>query len=220
MTSGKRRQIERLLIGGVPVALLLPGVLYAAMVFSRPALARMLYQPQDGDIAFQSLPPNRLSRAIEGATRTRLSHCGLVAREEGRWIVLEAYRGVEATPLGEWLARGQDGGFLVCRLQQEHQRHVPAMLSAAREFLGRPYDSRYRWDDEEIYCSELVYKAYERAAGDGLGKRVRLGELNWKPYRQTIEHYEQGPPPLDRELITPRDLAEADQLAEAYRFGL
>lgn len=211
---------ERLLTWGLPALLMLPIVAFAAIHWGRPLVAQWRYAPQDGDIVFQSLPSSRLSRAIEGATRSRFSHCGIVAREDGRWVVYEAYRGVGPTPLAEWLSRGQEGGFVVYRLKESHRIHIPAMLSATRSYLGRPYDVRYRWDDEKIYCSELVFKAYEEASGESLGRRVRLGDLKWKPFTATIEHYEGGPPPLEREMITPRDLAKASQLEEVYRFGL
>ena len=120
----------------------------------------------------------------------------------------------------EWLARGQGGGFAIYRLRSPHDQLVPAFIAEARTHLGKPYDVRYQWDDERIYCSELVFKAYEQAGGLPLGQMVRLDELDWKPFRATIEHFEGGPVPLGRELITPRDLARAEQLEEVYRFGL
>lgn len=94
------------------------------------------------------------------------------------------------------------------------------MVAAAQNYLGRPYDTRYQWDDDRIYCSELVEKAFQQSSGFPLGRTVRLGDLNWRPYRHTIEHYEGGPPPLDREMITPRDLARSEQLSLVYRYGL
>jgi Permuted papain-like amidase enzyme, YaeF/YiiX, C92 family len=85
---------------------------------------------------------------------------------------------------------------------------------------GRPYDIRYELDDEKIYCSELIYKAFRTATGEELGKLQRLGDLDWRPYRETIEAIENGPAPLDRLMITPRSLSEAAQLmlvAESVR---
>ena len=68
-------------------------------------------------------------------------------------------------------------------------------------------------DDERIYCSELIYKAYRDASGgEPLGQLVRLGSLKWQAYQDTIERAEGGPVPVDREMITPRDLARAEQL--------
>src|SRR5688500_1466389 len=60
------------------------------------------YEPREGDVIFQSLPRGALVNAIEGATHSPWSHCGIVARDErGGWIVYEAFDGVEATPLRE-----------------------------------------------------------------------------------------------------------------------
>jgi Permuted papain-like amidase enzyme, YaeF/YiiX, C92 family len=212
----RRPQWQAWLIWGLPALCALP----ILVLLCRPVVARWIYKPKQGDIVFQSLPPNRLSIAIEGATHSSYSHCGIVARRDGRWVVIEAYRGVEETPLMEWLARGQGGGFVVYRLRSPHDQNIPALIADARSHLGKPYDSRYQWDDERIYCSELVFKAYLRAGRSPLGKLVRLGDLDWRPYRETIEHFEGSPAPLEREMITPRDLAKAEQLEEVCRFGL
>ena len=132
----------------------------------------------------------------------------------------EAYDGVEVTPLKEFIFRGRDVGFAVYRLRSEYQSNIPATIAHAATYLGRPYDVRYRMDDEKIYCSELIYKAYGKAtSGEKLGELVRLGDLNWQPYESTIEYFEEGPVPLQREMITPRDLARAKQfeLVKFYR---
>ena len=178
------------------------------------------YEPQKGDLVFQSLPRNAVVNAIEGATESPYSHCGIVARQENRWVVLEALHGVEVTPLREFLVRGRKQGFAVCRLKEEHQKHVPKTINAAREMLGRPYDSRYRMDDEKIYCSELIWKAYRKVTGTELGKPVQLKTLKWGPYRPVIEALEGGPVPLDRMMITPADLARAKQLKLVYAYNI
>ena len=149
--------------------------------------------------------------AIEGATHSNFSHCGIVAQDNGGWVVYEAFAPVGPIPLGDFMARGRDRAFLVKRWKSEQQQHVPAMLETVRKLHGRPYDERYRLDDdrEAIYCSELIYLAYRDATGgESLGRLVTLGELKWKPYEELIEQIEQAPPPLDRQIITPRDLAQ------------
>lgn len=175
-------------------------------------MAYWRYAPQEGDILFQSLPHSRLVNAIEGVSQSPYSHCGIVAKENGAWVVVEAYRKVEVTPLREFVFRGRESKFVVYRLKKERQEYVPETIANAKKYLGRPYDVRYRMDDEAIYCSELIYKAYREASGEELGKLVRLGDLPWKPFESTIQHFEQGPVPLEREMITPRGMAEAKQL--------
>ncbi len=178
------------------------------------------YSPQEGDILFQSLPHSPLVDAIEGASGSPYSHCGIVADDDGRWVVLEAYRNVEVTPLREFIFRGRGQGFAVYRLRTDQRHHIPATIANAKSYLGRPYDSRYRMDDERIYCSELIYKAYRDATGQPLGPLVTLGELSWQPYEQTITDFERGPAPLDREMITPKHMAQAEQLELVTAFNI
>lgn len=201
------------------VWLLLAVGLYA-WAFGPAYVACWRYEPQEGDIVFQSLPRSRLVNAIEGVSDSPYSHCGIVTREGGQWVVLEAFHKVEVTPLRRFIFRGRQEGFAAYRLHPDCQAFVPETIACARRFLGRPYDTRYQLDDDRIYCSELIYKAYLEASGEALGELSRLGDLNWRPYEETIRHYEQGPVPLDRELITPRRMAEADQLELVFAHNL
>jgi permuted papain-like amidase YaeF/Yiix C92 family enzyme len=49
--------------------------------------------------------------------------------------------------------------------------HVNALHQAEARFPGRPYDLTFDWSDDRMYCSELVYKVYDRALG------IEIGEL-------------------------------------------
>lgn len=178
------------------------------------------YEPQVGDVVFQSLGSNAVTDLIAGSTHSPFTHCGMVVLREGRWHVLEAIGPVREIPLADWIAQGQRGGVAVFRLRAEFQSSVPKFVESARTFLGRPYDPYYRFDDERIYCSELVFKAWRSATGTELGRVRKVRELDWEPYRAVIERIERGPVPLERELITPRDLSEAPQLREVYRTGI
>jgi len=179
------------------------------------------YEPQDGDVVFQSLPHGPVVWAIEGVTKSPYSHCGIVAKKDGQWIVYEAYRGVSATPLKEFLFRGRGGGFVVYRLRDEHREHIPETIQCCEKYLGRPYDIRYRLDDEKIYCSELIWKAYRDATnGQQLGTLVKFGEMNWQPYETLIKQIEGGEVPVDREMITPVELARARQLEPVFSHNL
>ena len=184
-----------------------------------PALRHTTYAPEEGDVLFQSLPNSDFIDAIEGMTGSPYSHCGVVVRSGGDWMVVESIGNVHRTPLFAWVRRGRAGAFAAYRLRDEYRSKIPAFVGALRGFLGRPYDSRVRMDDEFLYCSELVWKAWKNATGEEMGKLVRLGDLNWKPYEETIRRYEQGPPPLDREIITPKALSEAPQLRRVHRRG-
>ena len=178
------------------------------------------YQPAEGDILFQSLPnPGGMDLvdAIEGSTGSPYSHCGMVFQEGGEWKVIEAIGPVKITPLKSYVARGREGKVWAYRLDEADRKNVPAALDAMRKDLGKPYDPRYRFDDEAIYCSELIWRGWKAATGKELGTAVTLGSLNWKPYQPVIEAIEgSGNLPLDREMITPRDMAKAKQLTLVF----
>ena len=170
------------------------------------------YTPQVGDVIFQSSGHTDLVDMIEGVSNSHYSHCGIVDQRDGKWVVYEAARVVSTTPLDAFLDRGRRDGFAAYRFKAAYKNDVPTVIEKARTYLGRPYDFRYRLDEEHIYCSELIYKAFEQTTGETMGDLVRLGDTGWQPYERLIVELEGGPVPLDRMIITPIDLALAKQL--------
>ena len=206
------RRERRLFLVMVSVCLLIAGVVFG-LLYGPTYIAYWNYSPKEGDLLFQSLPHSRLVNAIEGVSESPFSHCGIVGKQDGKWVVFEAYRAVETTPLKEFIFRGRKQGFAIYRLKSAHRKHIPATMERVQAYVGRPYDVRYRMDDEHIYCTELIYKAFrDSSGGQQLGSLVRLGDLNWQPYEKSIQHFERGPVPLERQMITPRQMALAKQL--------
>ncbi|MBX2850322.1 MAG: hypothetical protein KTR15_01085 [Phycisphaeraceae bacterium] len=177
------------------------------------------YTPQIGDVIFQSSEHTPLVDMIEGVSRSHYSHCGIVDQRDGQWVVYEAGRQVKATLLDAFIDRGRGDGFAAYRFKDEYQDDIPRIIEHTRAYLGSPYDFRYRLDEEHIYCSELIYKAFEQTTGETMGELTRLGDTDWQPYEQLILELENGPVPLDRVIITPIGLALADQLEVVYAVG-
>jgi len=173
------------------------------------------YDVREGDILFQSLPHGPLVDTIEGVSHSPYSHCGIVAGGEGRWLVIEAIGPVRETPISRWIAHGRGEWFVAYRMNSDLSAKIPEILTEARKYLGRPYDIHYRFDDERIYCSELIFKAVKTATGCRLGEVQRLGDLDWRPYANFIRSIE-GEVPLDREMITPESLSRAKELTQVY----
>ena len=173
------------------------------------------YEPKEGDLYFQSLPRNAVVNAIEGASESLYSHCGILVRKDEGWFVLEAIGPVRETPLAKWIKQARDKHYDVFRLEREHRGNIPAFIQAARKYMGRPYDIRYRMDDEKIYCSELIFKGYRDATGESLGKLVKFGDLKWVRHTPVILAIE-GSIPLNRIMITPKHLSEAKQLKKVF----
>lgn len=198
-------------------------LLFGSCAFTGKTAPGRGYQPVEGDILFQSLPNPAgldLVDAIEGATGSPYSHCGMVFEENGRWQVIEAIGPVKITPLDDYIARGRGKQVWAYRLDETSRKKVPAAVNAMKRDLGKPYDPRYRFDDEAIYCSELIWRGWRSATGKELGTTVKLGSLNWQPYQAVIEAIEgPGNLPLDRPMITPRDLAKAKELTRVFPAG-
>ncbi|MEN9361288.1 MAG: hypothetical protein RL095_2823 [Verrucomicrobiota bacterium] len=180
-----------------------------------PQAQKNVYEPAEGDVLFQKIGDAPLPQAIRIATLSEFSHCGLVLQgKEGDWKVIEAIGPVQETPFEEWIARDQ-GRFTACRLQSDRRASIAAWIASARKYLGRPYDIHYSLDDEHIYCSELVWKAWRDATGEELGRLQKLGELNWRPATPVILAIE-GRLPLERQMITPVEISRAPELQRIW----
>jgi hypothetical protein len=151
-----------------------------AIAFATPPLPATL-RAREGDLVFQH-SQSAQSRAVALATGSSWTHMGVVLGKDGQLVILEAVQPVKLTALAAWIGRGERGRVVVKRL-----RNADAVLTAetrermrglGESWLGRPYDLQFRWDDERLYCSELVYKLYERAAGIRIGALRKAGEFN------------------------------------------
>ncbi len=170
------------------------------------------YIQKNGDIIFQSLPKVDLVEAIEGVSESPYSHVGLVIQKNNLWFVRESIGMVQDTLLDEWKKRGREGKFSVYRFKTSYPHNIQKIIKESEKYIGLPYDFKYKWDKENIYCSELIFRAYQDATNNELGKFIKLGDMNWKPYKKIIEKYEGGPVPLERLMITPKGLSEAKEI--------
>ena len=123
------------------------------------------------------------------------------------------------TPLDTFILRGRQSSFAVYRFQDRYTTKIPQIVAEAERFLGKPYDIHYEFDDAKIYCSELIFKGFKAATGEELGRIRKLGELKWQPFEALIRQIENGGLPLERPMITPRDMSEAGQLKLVMKKG-
>lgn len=136
---------------------------------------------REGDVIFQTSRSSQ-SQAIQRATHSKWSHVGVIVLRDGRPWVLEAVATVRETPLDHWVARGRGGHYVVKRLVKAHRWSGAAstsrMRSVERTLSGKPYDTAFAWSDERQYCSELVWKVYERALGVRLCEPQKLRDFD------------------------------------------
>ena len=189
---------------------------YASSAYQNARWLRIGYR--EGDMIFQSLPHCELVDAIEGATQSEWSHCGVIMREDCGWVVYEALGIVRCTLLTDWIRRGRNRRFEVYRLKPGITFGVEKLRSELQSFSGRPYDFHYAPDDTAIYCSELIHKAYERAKGIEIGTWQSLGSLDWQKFEAFILTIEPVVP-LDRLMITPVALTRSPLLERVHPRG-
>ena len=136
---------------------------------------------RNGDIIFQTSLSGQ-SRAIQVATHSKYSHCGLIYKDQNEFFVFEAIQPVKKTPLDEWIAKGKDGRFVIKRLKNADEILTSAALQKMRHageaFVGKNYDLTFEWSDNKIYCSELIWKVYKRATGLEIGKLEKLRDFD------------------------------------------
>jgi len=198
------------------IILLFAGIVSIGYFVVPAILPYIEYTPEEGDVIFQSLPDSALTRAIEGATDSPYSHTGMVIKKKGSWYVREAVGPVVDTRLYLWIVRGRRAHFAVFRLKEQYKKNIPQFINESEKYLGLPYDIYFELDDEKIYCSELIYKSFKDATRENLGDLVKLKDLNWEPHSGFIKLIEPDEIPYEREMITPGDLAKAQQLVKIY----
>jgi hypothetical protein len=107
---------------------------------------------------------------------------GLIFLRDHNPYVFEAVATVRYTPLDRWIARGVGHYFVVKRLRNADAvlpaAGIEQLRKAAEQFSGRPYDLTFGWFDDRIYCSELVWKAYDRGVGVRIGALQAIRDFN------------------------------------------
>jgi hypothetical protein len=195
-------------------------LLFALVLLGLSCVRKVEARVRDGDIIFQTSQSEQ-SQAIQIATHSPFSHMGLVLFKDGRPFVLEAVSpSVRFTPLREWIARGEKARFVVKRLRDASVLADPngpsSLMKAASEFSGKPYDPYFEWSDDRIYCSELVWKAYERGLGVHLGLLLPLVsfDLTSPVVKAKLAERYGDKVPLDERVISPASIFNSPLLQE------
>lgn len=175
---------------------------------------------REGDVVFSGSERGQ-GEAIIAATGSPYTHCGIVFLREGKLMVLEAVQPVGVVSLEDFKSRSLPGSFLARRLKTPL---VPASYQNARTWaeaqIGKNYDGRFLWDDGNLYCSELVWKVYQRAGVELCApRRFRDYDLEKPSVKKLIEQRFGGMArvPLDEKVVAPSDLAVSALLVDISR---
>lgn len=113
---------------------------------------------KEGDIVFQ-ISRSKQSPYVIFGTMSPWSHCGIIIEKNNKLYVLEASNVVKLTPYDDWKKKGFLG---ITRSKRIYDRPVKIKY---KQYLGIPYDTQFKLNNNRLYCSELVYEIYTRQFG-------------------------------------------------------
>lgn len=171
---------------------------------------------KDGDIIFQS-SPSQQSAAIEEATKSTYSHCGIIFYENGIPYVYEAVQPVGKRPLNDWIESGVNELYVVKRLKDSTVLGATEILllkNYAVSQFRKNYDGVFNWSDKEMYCSELVYKCFWNACQIKLATPQPLKDFNIDGpiVRKVLKQRYGNEIPYDEPMVSPEQLLNSHQL--------
>ncbi|WP_448380345.1 YiiX/YebB-like N1pC/P60 family cysteine hydrolase [Gloeomargarita sp.] len=161
----------------VCLTLLLLGIFYALGNRRYPSFAKPLDwqavtgQLSDGDLIFRT-GSDIISRAVLTQSHAaRFAHVGIILKSESELVVVHALPGDHRSPGGVVLEplrtfAAQDkaiaiGFYRVKHINSNIRNHVRNYSLAQ---VGKPFDYRFLLsDDQQLYCTELVVKAFAEA---------------------------------------------------------
>lgn len=168
--------------------------------------ANSAYQPQTGDLVFHN-SRSSLSPAIALVTQSPYTHMGIVIMKQNKPYVFEALSTVKYTPLEKWLDKGSAGHYVIKRLATPlNEQQQQKLAHIANLYQGKSYDIYFEWNDEIIYCSELVWKMYDNALGIQVGRLQKIKDFDLSHpvvNKKLKEFYGNKAIPLDETVISP-----------------
>ena len=176
----------------------------------------------EGDVIFQSSQSNQC-KAVKLATHSEYSHVGIITFINGKPFVLEAVEPVRTTELASWIAHGTGGHYTVMRLKNRDSEikssEIPIAQALAKKMLGIHYDIYFNWGDDQLYCSELVWKIYQRGYGVEICPLRKMKEFDLtSPEVKAIMKQRYGNnPPLEEAVVAPSDLSNSTLLYEVEK---
>jgi hypothetical protein len=136
---------------------------------------------QEGDLILRRGADNRLAdkfvtRVLYFSNDSPFSHDGIVHQKDGKFWVHDAdVEGMRDLPFEIWMLDVVPGYLGIRRLRPEYRDRIPQILAFIEDKYQRdvPFDNDLNLDDEKLYCSELIEKAF-RSAGLKISEPVPI----------------------------------------------
>ena len=154
---------------------------------------------KEGDLIFQ-ISKSSQSTAIQVATVSPWSHCGIIVEKKGVFYVLEASNVVKLTPIQKWIDRGHMKIYAIKRvIEDDIKIHY-------KQYLGQKYDLAFKFNNNKMYCSELIYVIYKKQFDIEIAKPKKIKDYNTFFFKKMMKRRKMD---LEQYAIAPSDLYEA-----------
>ena len=165
---------------------------------------------KEGDVIFQT-SQSQQSPLIQIATRSKISHCGIIVMRNGKPYVLETLKTLVVTPLDKFIARGEGGKYWLKRSNKEN------IKIKYGSYLGKPYDLAFKFDNGKFYCSELIYDIYKNQLGIELCEPKKVSDyliLGTDKLPQIEKAMKKRGITKEQYAVAPVDIFESDYLED------
>ncbi|MCK9224436.1 MAG: hypothetical protein M0R46_11345 [Candidatus Muirbacterium halophilum] len=155
---------------------------------------------------------------FRNVAKSDFNHVGIIIVNDGIPMVFEATGGgVGFNSLDNFSARG-NGKYTVLRVKPENSEIISNVIEQALFYNGISYDNSFKFSDEKIYCSELVYKAYQKGGNLKVGniQQVKdvIGIQQYNPIFKGIAGNFVKDISMDQEVIMP------DSIMKSVKFNI
>lgn len=172
---------------------------------------------KEGDIIFHESKSEQAT-AIKLATNSRYTHVGIIFKYGDKFKVLEAIEPVKLTDLHSFILRGKNLHYVIKRIHHSKKILTPIVIQQMKDYgnslLGKHYDLYFEWSNDRIYCTELIWKLYEKFTGLKIGdlKTLKEFDLSSKPVQNLMKKRYGNQIPYFEPVISPIDMFHSKEL--------
>lgn len=180
-------------------------------ITSTAAAGNPPHRLHEGDLILLSMPCY-FCGLIEKTTQSQFSHVGIIHKSQsGKLSVIMAVPPKVMEVDLEFLVSHARQAPSFFRFKQKHLRETSKIAARfAPYYLGTPYDDKFELGEDKLYCSELIYFLFMRAAGREV---FHLQPMRFSPYENEWQLYFQGTPIPEGKLgVSPQDIANSSFL--------
>lgn len=173
----------------------------------------------NGDLLFFKPQGSDIDRAISCSTGKGFVHVAIIeVDKDNRIWVIDAtpQYGVSRVPVKEKLAKEKKEDIYVYRLRDTSG--IDASVRKSKSLVGKGYDWYFSQENDQYYCSELVWECYTRPSGKHIFDQTPMNFMDkdghlpifWKELFENLH----TPVPQGQPGTNPQDLSHSAELTD------